>query len=257
MKVKLRRILLMISGVAILCFSACSQAVYDYPNILNFASPSPSSSSRLLKHDGFTVSYMASAKQAEWVRYVLTGEHAQTHFGREGAFWPDPLFPDGATDDDYYMSGYDRGHLFPAACAWTENIMKESFYYTNVSPQLPSFNRGIWKSVEAQVREWAVKYDSIYVVTGSVIYDDAGTFGDNIPVPSGFYTIVVVCTSRTEQGIAVYVPHENSITGSVINYAMSIDELEEILDMDFCIYLPESKEAYIESAADLSEWFEE
>jgi len=86
---------------------------------------------------------------------------------RSNAF-PDYNVPEGsATNVDYQGSGYDRGHLAPAGdMSWSSQTMEESFFYSNMSPQVPGFNRGIWERLEDQVREWAIENQDIYVVTG-------------------------------------------------------------------------------------------
>jgi endonuclease G len=68
---------------------------------------------------------------------------------------------------DYTNSGFDRGHLAPAGdMKWSETAMDESFLMSNISPQKPAFNRGIWKKLEEKIRSWAIENDSIIVVTG-------------------------------------------------------------------------------------------
>ena len=67
--------------------------------------------------------------------------------------------------EDYRGSGYDRGHLAPAEdFEWSAEAMSDSFFMSNMSPQDPSFNRGIWKRLENRVRTWALENDGIYVV---------------------------------------------------------------------------------------------
>ena len=84
----------------------------------------------------------------------------------------DPLIPGTDFSVDYQKSVYDRGHLAPAAgMRYTMETMLQSFFYSNMSPQLPRFNRGVWKKLEEQVRKWAVEYDSLYIVTGPIISD--------------------------------------------------------------------------------------
>jgi endonuclease G len=90
---------------------------------------------------------------------------------RKDNFRSDPKVKTGsAALSDYKGSGYDRGHLAPAAdFKWSATAMSESFYMSNMSPQVPGFNRGIWKNIESTVRNWAVENDEIYIVTGPVL----------------------------------------------------------------------------------------
>ena len=90
-----------------------------------------------------------------------------------------------------HQSGYDRGHLCPAAdMTHSAEAMEETFLMSNISPQLPVFNRGIWKSLEKQVRDWGEK-ERIYIVTGPVFKDNKGKIGrTGVTVPGFFYKVV-------------------------------------------------------------------
>ena len=98
-------------------------------------------------------------EQPAWVIYRLTKQQALTKAAkRDDNFKEDPSVPTGsATLADYRRSGYDRGHLAPAAdMAYSRQTMEDSFFMSNMSPQRPAFNRGIWKDLEAQVRDFAI-----------------------------------------------------------------------------------------------------
>ena len=114
----------------------------------------------IVYHTGYSVSYNQKFRQANWVGYQLTKAETSKLFNRENKFIPDPLIKGTDNGIDYEKSGYDRGHLCPAAdMGFSKITMDESFYYSNMSPQVPQFNRGIWKSLETQVRNWAIEYD--------------------------------------------------------------------------------------------------
>ena len=102
-----------------------------------------------------------------------------------------------AHSSDYTKSGYDRGHLCPAAdMDFNPVAMEESFFMSNISPQAPEFNRGIWKDLETEVRNWAKKEKKIYVVTGPVFRDNKGTIGeDKVTVPGYFFKISFLSSS--------------------------------------------------------------
>ena len=105
------------------------------------------------------------------VAYELTAQEVQGIVSRSDDFRADPeIITGSAALVDYRGSGYDRGHLAPAAdMKWSEEAMSESFYMSNMSPQAPGFNRGIWKSLESRVRSWAVENGTVYVVTGGIL----------------------------------------------------------------------------------------
>ncbi|MCK9301585.1 MAG: DNA/RNA non-specific endonuclease [Bacteroidales bacterium] len=231
-----------------LMFASCSSTkpfIVDYE--CNYATPVVSNG-KMLVHKGFTVSYLPKYKIPEWVSYRLIAEEVVLEIPRCDGFYVDPDFTNCAVNEDYTGSGYDRGHFFPAADAWTPEIMTESFYYTNVAPQKPSFNRGIWASLEEQVREWAVELDTVYVVTGSYTsnYSSAKTIGNGIIVPTHFYKVVVVCKHDCKSGIAFLLSNTTYDTEDFWNYAVTIDELETITGVNFCEFLPDNIESEIE-----------
>ena len=128
-------------------------------------------------YEYYSLCYRESYEQAEWSAYCLTDEHLVKNAGRSDDFRADPKISTGsATPDDYKKTGYDRGHLSPAAdFAFDKTAMSETFYMTNMSPQTGSFNRGIWKDLESTVRTWAKKFGRVYVVSGPILEKNAGS----------------------------------------------------------------------------------
>jgi len=136
----------------------------------------PKSAGEIVKHTYYTLAYSEENEQALWVYYQLTPEFINGTQSRTDDFRPDPLISTGsATLADYSGSGYDRGHLCPAAdMKLNKTSMSETFYLSNMSPQVAGFNRGIWSTVEDQVRKWAIEFDGLDVATGPIIKDNLG-----------------------------------------------------------------------------------
>ena len=123
-------------------------------------------SDRIITHKGFTLSYNYDWKIPNWVAYELTDIEVEGEVPRYDRFKPDPMVPKDvtATTDDYKYSGYDRGHMAPAAdMKWDEQVMKESFYLSNICPQNPNLNGGVWKDLEEQVRDLASQKGNTYI----------------------------------------------------------------------------------------------
>ena len=114
----------------------------------------PTARGEVIEHTYYTLSYIEQHEQPEWVYYVLTGDMISGAAKRGNDFRSDPKVPtESAQLNDYKGSGYDRGHLAPAASmSINSTAMSESFYMSNMSPQEPGFNRGIWKNLEKTVR---------------------------------------------------------------------------------------------------------
>lgn len=125
-----------------------------------------------LKHKSYTAFYSKSKHYPVRVEWWLTKSMLEcpTKVKRSDNFTADPLLPaETNLQKDYDKSGFDRGHNFNAADGACDNVsMNESFYFSNMTAQYPSLNRGDWKTLESLTREWAVKHDSIKVWCGSV-----------------------------------------------------------------------------------------
>lgn len=127
--------------------------------------------------------------------YQLTPELINGSQARTDDFRADPAVSTGSASlDDYKGSGYDRGHLCPAAdMALNKTSMSESFFLSNMSPQVAGFNRGKWSSVEDQVRKWTLEFDGLDVATGPIFKDNLGTIGtDKVTVPGYYYKVLYV-----------------------------------------------------------------
>ncbi len=202
-----------------------------------------------LHHVAYGFVYDETHEQAKWIAYCLTKSEAMGVLERSDNFKEDPLVKSGtATDIDYAKSGYDRGHLAPAAdMRWSVQSMEESFFYSNMSPQLPSFNRGIWKKLEEEVRDWAVTLDSILIVTGPVLSADLPKIGMNkVSVPKYYFKAIVDLKGTHSKGIAFLLPNEGSKL-PLMNFALTINELEKLTKIDFFYQLDDKIENTLES----------
>jgi len=132
--------------------------------------------------------------------------------------------------------------------------MSESYYMSNMSPQKPSFNRGIWKRLEEQVRRWTVDNKSVYVVTAGVLIPGLSKIGPNqVSVPKMFYKVILDYQEPELKGIGFILPNKGS-KEPLQNYAVTIDKVESVTGIDFFYTLPDEVEEEIESKVDLSRW---
>lgn len=197
-----------------------------------------------------------------WVAYPLNS--GLTGSGGRPAEDPwtfDPFLPSSlqpAVVYGGYGRPYDRGHQIPSADRYIGNSNAQTFYATNVTPQLSGFNQKIWVSLENQVRDWSKKADTLYVVTGCIVgpgcksLTDRG--GHRVTVPSSYYKALLRYSATSGySGCAVWLNH-TARTGSITRSdMMSIDALEEKLGIDLFVNLPakvgEAKAAEIEAKA--------
>ena len=212
----------------------------------------------VIQHSAYGLVYSHKHMQAKWVAYNLSYGNTVGGAERSSKFSIDPsISPRTAVTSDYTKTGYDRGHLAPAGdMKFSAQAMAESFYMSNVSPQLPGFNRGIWKKLEEQFRSWAPSSHPVFVVTGPVLTDPIGSpyIGQTcrISVPQRFYK-VLLDTASPMRAIAFVLPNASS-TQPLSYFAMSIDEAERITGIDFFPKLNDVQEAKIEKTLLLQQW---
>lgn len=199
-------------------------------------------------HNNYAVHYRYDTKTAEFVVERLDRADITGPAKRQNNFGPDPKVDDAkeAQLSDYAGKPYDRGHLSPAANNRANDVqMSESFYLTNMIPQDPGNNRGIWRILEIAVRDFAMTND-IYVVSGT-IYDPGYTnIGKNVGVPTRIWKIVYNATNG--ETIAFLFPNTKLSTKDLPNYAVPVDLIEKLTGIDVFPKLDEKAEAVFNRA---------
>ena len=190
--------------------------------------------------------------------WELTAEETQGDQERSNHFRPDPLVDgDPVVTQDYSKSGYDRGHMAPAAdMKWSEQAMKESFYMTNMCPQNHSNNAGDWKDLEELERDLAQKYGRIYICCGPIVTDSSVTIGTvrKIVVPQSFYKVFLRHKSDDSWTTIGFVMPNAPGNRPLLTYMLSVDEVEQLTGIDFFYALPDSIEEIIEADYTVSDW---
>lgn len=212
---------------------------------------------QILKRTGYVASYNKTTLLPNWVAWHLTAERTEGSAKRSGVdFAEDTEVPEPrATDWDYYNSGYDRGHMCPAADnKWSKKAMEESFLFTNMCPQNGNLNRGDWNEMEMACRKWAKKYGDLYIVCGPILYKGKHkTIGKNkVFVPEAFFK-VVLRTGDDPQAIG-FIYKNTSGNRPKDSYVNTVDEVERITGIDFFPSLPDDVEKKVEAECDLGLW---
>lgn len=214
---------------------------------------------QIRKFGNFVICYRESYEQAEWAAYCLEREELVKNASRGNDFRPDPEIKTGSASlADYKKSGYDRGHLAPAAdFAFSEEAMSESFYLSNMSPQAPGLNREIWQYLEGQVRKWADAYGKVYVVTGPVLEKNAEEYdyiGSNkVSVPEYYYKVLLAPEKESAKAIAFILPNKKC-PDTFWDYAVSIDEVEKRTCIDFFHLMEDTLENKLEANSSIEAW---
>lgn len=205
-----------------------------------------------LKKSAITISYNPIHKQADWAFYPLGAEQLRDCYDRHNNFRADPSLPLNIASQlsDYSGSGYDRGHISPAGDnKWSASAMNDSFLLSNISPQPPRFNQGIWGRLENLVRSWGVKMGGLWVVTGPVLRDGLRTIGANkVSVPEAYYKAII--SQDFAHGIGLELP--TNASGNLTAFATTINQIEHDSGLNFFPGIPGEED--IESSLNLNEW---
>jgi len=184
---------------------------------------------------GYVLESDNNAKIPVWVSYVLTPAHATGCLSRSNRFAADHSLQDPATPKDYAKSGFDIGHQAnDSDMRWDVQVELDSFILSNMAPQLPGFNRGIWKRLEDQIREWAVEREHDLTIYVGPVYnrtqDSTLKNLGKVTIPHAFYKIVVDDT--THEAMVYLFRHEPS-DEDLSTFITSIDEVQRQTGVTF------------------------
>lgn len=242
--------------------ASSGNTMFDFEKQVNFLLPAFKPDDEIVRHEGYTLRFRDAYKEADWVAYPLLGYETTGDADRKNEpFKPDPDVSTGsALPSDYSRSGYDRGHLAPAGdFKYSQRMMSQSFFMSNMTPQAPQFNRGIWKELEEQVRAWAVRDNGIYVVTGPVLTPGLPTIGrqNEVAIPPYFYKVLLYCNAPEIRMVAFLLKNEGS-DKSLKQFVVPVDQVEQLTGIDFFPKLPDELERKLESKRPgevVAEWF--
>ena len=207
----------------------------------------------MIVHKSYILCFDLKMKTTLWTSYNLTSDmvvDSDTSIcKRSNDFRADEKLLASPKPADYAKSGYDRGHLVNCQdMTFSEVSESQSFYMTNMTPQDPSFNRGIWKTLENKTREYAMRRGSVYVITGPIFRCNTKEIKrigkTQVPVPTHCYKIIFDPISK--KAIAYILENSNkeqTLKDGIVN----IDQVEKETDIDFLFNLPDDVENIVES----------
>lgn len=197
----------------------------------------------------YSFGWSQSDRVALWVAYPLCSLYTNGSAGRTNAWNLDPLLGNNsAAPFGGYAGSYARGHQLPSAdrqCNYEANA--QTFYGTNMTPQLNAHNEGIWAALEGKVRSIASGSDTTYVVTGVVVSPSSkkekDSYGNSVTVPDAYFKALLYYNKYSTVGqwkaIAYYLEHRSYSGGVQKEHSMSIDKLETMTGIDFFVNLSE------------------
>lgn len=211
--------------------------------------------SQIKEYTGFTLSFNKDNRTPNYVAWELLGTEVSNDVSRSDNFWQDPDIDGCTKHSDYTRSGYDRGHMCPAADQkWSEQAMNDCFVMANMCPQLHDLNAEAWEKLEEKERLWAKRDSAVMIIAGPIYTeDDDQYFESKVRVPGAFFKVLIAPYLDEPRGIAFVYPHMKC-PGNMQDYATSIDEVEKITGFDFFSELPEEIEKMVESTYSFTEW---
>ena len=209
-----------------------------------YGTPSTAANHPVICRTAYILEHDPVAKIPNWVAWTLTPDHAIGCVARSNAFATDQSLPNGAhsTPADYAHSGYDQGHLAnDADMSWDDQVEHESFYMSNMSPQLPSVNRGTWKNLESAERAWVYSSKHPFTIyAGNVYSSSSKTIGDDkVVVPDSLFKILT--DNTTKKTYAFLFPHKDGLDSDFTKYQVTVADVEKASGITFPV--PDSKTA--------------
>ena len=206
----------------------------------------------------FVIGWSPSLRRPSWVAYHVPREEKYAAPKRPD-FKKDREAPNCPASASYTRSGYDRGHMAPnhaIATRFGPDAQKATFLMSNISPQSPQLNRGIWRDIEHRIADlWTAKYGEIWVIVGAITNEDKETIsGTGIDVPGEFYQIVVAQQNMDVRAMAFLIPQSVSWREYPAKWLVSIDEVEEKSGFDFLSELDDFLERPLEAGLPSRVW---
>lgn len=225
---------------------------------------------KVVYHSAYALVYDESHEQAKWVAHIILPDVLSGSEGRSNDFRPDNLIETGsAVEADYFTKtlnpdstwkydgfGYDRGHLAPSAdFRYSKKALSESYFYSNMSPQVADLNRGKWAELEDGIRQYVIDNNTkLYVVTGPVLKPGLPKIErgvNHVSIPEFYYKVVY--DEAHQRAIAFIMPNKKN-DNPWWSYSVSIDSVEKITGIDFFPALPDNLENEVEAMCDNKLW---
>ncbi len=226
----------------------------DYGNLMKVTTK-PGTPEINKSYKGMDVSFNPQCHIPNWVSWELTAEETTGDESRSNKFQADPEVEGCAETWDYKYTGYDRGHMAPAAdMKWDKEAMVETFYLTNIVPQAKTLNAGSWKNLEEKIRDWAIADSAIVIICGPIVSKQPKTIGKNkVAVPQQFFKVILSPYVKPMRAIGFLFNNKQAVE-PLSTYAVTIDSIERLTNMDFFASLPDEIENKIEAEANYFQW---
>ena len=212
----------------------------------------------MVTYKGFTSYYNTELHVPNCVVYELKANEVDGNAENDNEFMIDEEVEGCAGPWEYQGSGYQRGHMAPAAdFKWDVAALFATYYMTNICPQMKVLNEGTWRRLEEKVREWAQRDSSLIVITGPVLSKNMSTIGQQtkVAVPEKFFKVILAPYAMPMRAIAFVMPN-GQVKRKIMPYAATVDEVEQLTGLDFFSALPDDIENRIEANSSATLWMQ-
>ena len=198
---------------------------------------------QIIDRGEFLVGWSPSLRHPVWCAYHVTPE-ARFEVGPRPNFTKDKSVANSPSASDYQSSGYDRGHMVPnyaMGSRYGTEIQRLTFLMSNIAPQAPALNRGVWRQIEHRIAElWTARYGEIWIIVGCIsrTRHPETLSGRDVDVPESFYQVVVAQSGLDVRAFAVLINQNVDWKAWPTEQLITIDELEELSGLDFLPDLP-------------------
>lgn len=207
-------------------------------------------------YTGFTVSFNPKVHMPNYVAWELTRDEVNGTCERVSNFQADESVRGCASLADYKRSGFDRGHMAPAAdFKWSPKAMEDTHYLTNICPQTHKMNSGIWNTIEEKSRKWARRDSAVIIIAGPILTDymPRSIGKSEIPVPERYFKVVFSPHRKRPQMVA-FIVGNNESRQDWTTLVTTVDAVEALTGYDFFSELPDDVEAELERTSKLEYW---
>ncbi|KAJ3326313.1 nuclease [Boothiomyces sp. JEL0866] len=213
-------------------------------SILKYGFPGPISD--LIYREAYVTSYNRQTRNPNWAAEIISTENAHPDRSKSH-FKEDKSVPTKfrVKLSDYLKSGFDRGHLVPAAdVKQSQEALDETFYLTNMSPQAIAFNRGYWAYFEAFCRSLSSKFDDVHVITGPLFLPkvkdgkkmvEYQVIGDSdVAVPTHFFKVILGVENGSFYLSSFVLPNQSIDSNEPLtNFIVPLDSIERASGLEF------------------------
>ena len=218
----------------------------------------------VLHNIGYWVGYDEARRDPAWVGFRVRGSSIHPSLPRP-AFEVDARTEARVRPDDFLHSGYDCGHMAPNYAIGSRlgaNAQHETFLLSNICPQRPSLNRGLWKRIESREsgplsseRPWSESLGEVSILVGPIFAVEDAVLPSGVEVPHAFYRIVVSSGANAIRVLAFIVPNSNEVGSSAPElFLVSVDEVETETGLDFMPDIAQPLQEELESAVATALW---